>query len=437
MNIQQIIEKKKQSLPLSEEEIRYFITEYTSGKIPDYQAAAWLMAVCIRGMNAAETAVLTDAIAHSGDTVDLSPLGKSTVDKHSTGGVGDKTTLIVTPIVAAIGARVAKMTGRGLGHTGGTADKLESISGFKIEMERDAFLSQVEKIGIAVIAQNAVLAPADKKLYALRDVTATVNSLPLIASSIMGKKLASGAHSIVLDVKYGSGAFMKTKEDAAELAACMVDIGARCGRNMSALITDMDAPLGTAVGNALEVKEALAVLRGDGDGRLTELCLALASEMVMLALEKDETDAKKLTRDALFSGAALKKFEEWVSAQGGDTAFINNPDLLPAAHFSKDFLAPRDGFISKINTEGIGCAALLLGAGRRVKDDEIDRSAGIVFLKGRGERVREGDPVATLYTSDEGRLADAEAELSSAITVSDTQPETAELIFKVIRKAAK
>ena len=308
MDIRQIIEKKKATLPLSDEEIRFFVREYTRGSIPDYQAAAWLMAVCLRGMSAKETATLTDAIANSGDTVDLSALGERTVDKHSTGGVGDKTTLIVAPIVAAAGGLVAKMTGRGLGHTGGTADKLESISGYRVAMESEEFLGQVERIGIAVIAQNTVLAPADKKLYALRDVTATINSIPLIASSIMGKKLASGARSIVLDVKCGSGSFMKTAEDAERLAEAMVEIGARCGRNVSALITDMDTPLGYAVGNALEVLEAVSVLRGEGCKRLTELCLSLASEMLALSLGLDETAARAAASSALYEGRALLKF---------------------------------------------------------------------------------------------------------------------------------
>ena len=437
MQIQQIIEKKKQRLELSDEEILYFVNEYTAGSIPDYQAAAWLMAVCLCGMTHRETATLTNAIAYSGETVDLSSLGDTTVDKHSTGGVGDKTTLIVAPIAAAVGARVAKMTGRGLGHTGGTADKLESIPGFRTDMSREDFLTQVEKIGIAVVAQNAVLAPADKKLYALRDVTATVNSVPLIASSIIGKKLASGARSIVLDVKYGSGSFMKTREAALVLAETMVDIGARCGRNMSALITDMDRPLGRCIGNALEVREALEVLSGEGCPRLTELCLALATEMVTHSLGIDEKAAKKLTREALYQKKALAKFGEWIGSQGANADVKDLPELLPKAKLSRSLYAPRDGFITHTDAERIGYAALLLGAGRRVKEDRIDHSAGIVLERSVGDAVKAGDTVATLYSSDEKRLDDAMEELAEAIFYGKEPPMESELIFKIVRRAAE
>ena len=433
MDIRQIIEKKKAALELSDAEIRYFVREYTRGEIPDYQAAALLMAVCLRGMTPAETAILTDAIANSGDTVDLSLLGERTVDKHSTGGVGDKTTLIVTPIVAAAGGLVAKMTGRGLGHTGGTADKLESISGYRLEMDTDQFLLQVEKIGLAVISQNSVLAPADKKLYALRDVTATINSIPLIASSIIGKKLASGARSIVLDVKCGSGSFMKTVEDAERLAEAMVDIGARCGRNMAALITDMDSPLGYAVGNALEVSEAVSVLRGEGCPRLTELCLALAREMLMLSLGLDEATAKQTADAALYEGRALEKFKEWISSQGGNADFVENTSLLPQADFSCELLASGDGYITAADTERVGYAALLLGAGRRTKEDKIDYAAGILFRRRVGDYVKKGEAIATLYSNSADALAPALEELSSAISLS-SKPKSSPLIYKIIRR---
>lgn len=435
MDIRQIIEKKKAALELSDAEIRFFIEEYTRGEIPDYQAAALLMAVCLRGMTPMETAILTDAIANSGDTVDLSMLGERTVDKHSTGGVGDKTTLIVAPIVAAAGGLVAKMTGRGLGHTGGTADKLESISGYRVDIDSQQFLEQVKRIGIAVVAQNAVLAPADKKLYALRDVTATIDSIPLIASSIIGKKLASGARSIVLDVKCGSGSFMKTAEDAERLAEAMVDIGARCGRNISALITDMDSPLGYAVGNALEVREAVSVLRGKGCPRLTELCLALASEMLMLSLGLQKEAATAAASAALYEGHALRKFGEWISAQGGDTDFIENTDLLPSAAHALEFLADEDGFIWGTDTERVGYASLLLGAGRKTKEDTIDYAAGIIFHKRKGDFVKRGEAIATLYSSREELLAPALKELSSAISLSKSEPKKGALIYKVIRKS--
>lgn len=432
MRMYDIIHKKRLGLELTNEEIEFFVKGYTNGSIPDYQAAAFAMAVVFVGMTDRETASLTLAMAHSGDMIDLSCLGDLSVDKHSTGGVGDKTTLIVAPTVAALGAKVAKMSGRGLGHTGGTVDKLESIEGYKTSLSEEDFLDQVKKIGIAVIGQTGNLAPCDKKLYALRDVTATVDSIPLITSSIMSKKIAAGAHSIVLDIKAGSGAFMKTSEDAEVLGRKMIDIGKSCGRNVAALITDMNVPLGRAVGNALEVKEAISVLRGETKGDLREVCEALASSMVCLALGKDLEESKKLVKDAIDSGLAYAKFREWIGAQGGNVAWCDNPDLFPRAKGEYDAVATENGYIGGMNAEKIGSASVLLGAGRVSKDDKIDMSAGIVLVKKTGEYVEKGDVVAKLYTSDEKRLPDAEKMFFDAITYSDTEPQKGTLIYKTL-----
>ncbi len=432
MRMYDIIHKKRLGLELTNEEIEFFVKGYTDGSIPDYQAAAFAMAVVFVGMTDRETAALTLAMAHSGDMIDLSCLGDLSVDKHSTGGVGDKTTLIVAPTVAALGAKVAKMSGRGLGHTGGTVDKLESIEGYKTSLSEEDFLGQVKKIGIAVIGQTGNLAPCDKKLYALRDVTATVDSIPLITSSIMSKKIAAGSHSIVLDIKTGSGAFMKTPEDAEVLGRKMIDIGKSCGRNVAALITDMNVPLGHAVGNALEVKEAISVLRGKTKGDLREVCEALASSMVCLALGKDLEESKKLVKDAIDSGLAYAKFREWIGAQGGNVAWCDNPDLFPRAKVEYDAVAAESGYIGGMNAEKIGSASVLLGAGRVSKEDKIDMSAGIVLVKKTGEYVEKGDVVAKLYTSDEKRLPDAEKMFFDAITYSDTEPQKGTLIYKTL-----
>ncbi len=407
MRMYDIIEKKRDGLALSDEEIRFFVDGYTDGSIPDYQASALCMAIFFRGMNDREISVLTDAMAHSGDMIDLSRFGTLSADKHSTGGVGDKTSLIVMPIVAALGAKVAKMTGRGLGHTGGTVDKLESIPGYQIALDSERFLTQVEDIGISLVGQSGNLTPADKKLYALRDVTATVNSIPLITSSIMSKKLAAGAHNIVLDVKVGSGAFMKTPADGRALAEKMVSIGKLCGRNMTAVLTNMDVPLGHNIGNALEVREAVAVLKGESRGDLREVCIALASNLIRMVFDLTEEEARRRVIDALGSGAAFSKLKEWISAQGGDTRCLDDPSLFPATAFAYEIQSPVNGYIRKMDAERIGITSVMLGAGRETKDAPIDYSAGIVLCKKVGERVSAGETLATLYTNRESALAEA------------------------------
>ena len=434
MHIYDIISKKKRGEVLSDEEINFFVSGYTDGSIPDYQISALLMAILLKGCTNEETATLTEAISKSGDTVDLSSLGDTTVDKHSTGGVGDKTTLILAPIVASIGAKVAKMSGRGLGHTGGTVDKLESFPGYKTSMDADEFLEQVKKIGVAVIGQSGNLAPADKKLYALRDVTATIDSIPLITSSVMGKKLASGTKSIVLDVKCGSGAFMQTAEDAIELAENMVAIGYARGRRVSALITNMDMPLGRAVGNILEVKEAIEVLSGRGPEDLHTVATSLATEMVSLSLGKSLDEARALVDDAIYSGKALAKFVEWIETQGGDASFARSPELFPKAPLSREIKAASDGFIQAMNTEAVGLSAVALGAGRVTKEDVIDFTAGIIIEKKTGDKVKAGEVIATLYSSTEERLDDGERQYLAALTIGSEAPRELPLIHKIIRK---
>ena len=434
MNMYDIITKKKHGEELSDEEIGFFVDGYTRGDIPDYQASALMMAICLCGMNERETTTLTIAMAHSGDTVDLEEFGTLSVDKHSTGGVGDKTTLIVTPIVASLGAKVAKMSGRGLGHTGGTIDKLESFPGYDVSLEAENFKKQVREIGISVIGQSGNLAPADKKLYALRDVTATVDSIPLITSSIMSKKLAAGTKSIVLDVKFGSGAFMNTLDKATELATNMVKIGNCAGRRVSALITNMDMPLGQAVGNILEVKEAIEVLSGGGPDDLREVCLGLASEMVSLSLDKTHKEAMAMCVSALNSGDALAKFREWIKAQGGDARYIDTPWLFPTAKFVREIVAKEDGYVTAMNTERIGSAAVMLGAGRITKSDEIDYSAGLRILKKTGDYVMKGEALAEIYTNNESSLDTAESVYRDAVTLGQKPARELPLIYKVIRK---
>ncbi|MEE3394899.1 MAG: thymidine phosphorylase, partial [Candidatus Onthomonas sp.] len=384
-------------------------------------------------MNDREISVLTDAMAHSGDMIDLSRFGTLSADKHSTGGVGDKTSLIVMPIVAALGAKVAKMTGRGLGHTGGTVDKLESIPGYQIALDSERFLTQVEDIGISLVGQSGNLTPADKKLYALRDVTATVNSIPLITSSIMSKKLAAGAHNIVLDVKVGSGAFMKTPADGRALAVKMVSIGKLCGRNMTAVLTNMDAPLGHNIGNALEVREAVAVLKGESRGDLREVCIALASNLIRMVFDLTEEEARRRVIDALGSGAAFSKLKEWISAQGGDTRCLDDPSLFPATAFAYEIQSPVNGYIRKMDAERIGITSVMLGAGRETKDAPIDYSAGIVLCKKVGERVSAGETLATLYTNRESALAEAAEHYLTALTFGETPPEPQPLIYEIVR----
>ncbi len=424
MRMYDLIDKKKRGLSLSEKEIHFLVKGAADDSIPNYQLTAFLMAVCFRGMDKTETAVLTDAMARSGDTLDLSIFRTNSVDKHSTGGVGDKTTLIVTPIAAALGCAVAKMSGRGLGYTGGTADKLASIPGYRLTMPHEEFLRQVEAVGAAVISQSGNLAPADKKLYALRDVTATVDSLPLIASSIMSKKLAAGAHSIVLDVKVGSGAFMKTAEDAAALARAMVDIGTACGRRVTAVLTNMDIPLGIGVGNTLEVLESVSVLKGGGPADLKTVSLELAAHMVSLTREIPLSEARSLTKETLESGAALKKFRQWIEAQGGDTGFIDDPLALPRASLIRPLPAPSAGYITGMNTETIGEASVLLGAGRARAEDEISPAAGIEILKKTGDRVERGEPLAILHTAEESRFAEAAQRYASAIAIGNEKPKS-------------
>lgn len=425
-----LIEKKKRGESLTAQELKFLIEGYTKGEIPDYQMSAFAMAVCFQGMDSEETAVLTMAMAESGDQVDLSSLGDATVDKHSTGGVGDKTTLIVAPLVASLGGVVAKMSGRGLGHTGGTVDKLESIPGYRTELSSEGFMECARRIGLVVAGQSGNLAPADKKLYALRDVTATVNALPLIASSIMSKKLAAGSRSIVLDVKCGSGAFMKTPEAAAELAKEMVAIGSSCGRKVSALITNMDLPLGLAVGNALEVEEAMEVLAGEGPADLREVCLALASEMLVLCKDYSEAEARALAEKALQSGKALAKFKEWIAAQGGNLEdFIQTRKKEVASY---EVLADQNGYICEMDAEKIGLAAMLLGAGRASKEDVIDFDAGLKILKKTGDKIQAGEPIAVLYTATARDFKTAEQCYRSALTIGEERPMEQPLVYRKI-----
>lgn len=408
-----IIKKKRDGGELSKTEIEYLINGYVKGDVKDYMMSAFAMSVFFRGMTPRETADLTLVMAESGDSADLSVFGNLTCDKHSTGGVGDKTTLIVAPIAASLGCVVAKMSGRALGHTGGTVDKLESIPGYRVAMTPEEFKEQAGKIGICVVGQTGNFAPADKKLYSLRSVTATVESIPLIASSIMSKKLAAGSHSIVLDVKVGSGAFMKNFDEAKALAESMVSIGKMCGRNVVALLTDMDVPLGRAIGNSLEVKEAIEVLCGVQRGALREICVALASRMVALTHGIDTAESIKMVEQSLDSGKAYAKFEEWIRTQGGDLS------ALPEAKYKYEILAKSDGYITRADSEEIGNASLLLGAGRIEKDDAIDYSAGIILRKTVGDKVDRGEVIAELYTSDSSKLGDAVARFDGAIEYGD------------------
>lgn len=432
MKMYDLIQKKKEGKALTREEIACFVRGYTDGTIPDYQASAFLMAVCFRGMTEEETAHLTEEMMRSGEMLDLSRFGDRTVDKHSTGGVGDKTTLIVAPIAAACGAVVAKMTGRGLGHTGGTMDKMESVPGMKTALSPEEFYENAEKIGLCVVGQNKALAPADGKMYALRDVTATVDSIPLIAASIMSKKLAAGAKNIVLDVKCGRGAFMKTPEDAEALARAMVAIGTRLGRRVRAVITDMDSPLGTCIGNALEVKEAVEVLQGGGDERLRRVALELSSHMLSLSLGLSAEEGRRRGEEALSSGRAYSKMKEWFRAQGGDVSVLENTDLLPVSPEKETVYAEEDGFLSGPDALLAGTAAGALGAGRKTKEDSIDHGAGIVLLCQSGSYVKKGDPVAELYSSDKEKLSDGKRIFLSALRYEKKEPSAPPLIYKVI-----
>ena len=434
MRMYDLIKEKRDGGVLSDEEIRWMIDGYVKGEIPDYQMSAMLMAIYFQGMTDHETAVMTDAAAHSGDMVDLSSIPGVKVDKHSTGGVGDKTTLIVGPIAAACGVKIAKMSGRGLGHTGGTVDKLESIPGMQVALDREAFFRIVKEIGLCVIGQSGNLTPADKKMYALRDVTGTVESIPLIAMSIMSKKLAAGSDCILLDVKCGSGAFMKTKEQAVTLAEKMVAIGEHAGRKVGALITNLDIPLGHKIGNSLEVEEAVETLRGEGPADLTEICLELAAHMLYLAGKGSLEECRRMSKEAVESGAALRKLEAMVEAQGGDVRVIRDPALFAQAPVIEEIKAPASGYITHMDTEAIGVAAALLGAGRETKDDTIDYSAGIVLQKKTGEYVEQGQTIALFHTSERRRLKDAEERFLHALTIEKENREQQPLILgQVVR----
>ena len=432
MRMYDIIQKKRDGNPLSEAEIQWFIENYVAGNIPDYQVAALCMAIYFRGMNLEETTALTFAVRDSGDRLDFSEINGLRVDKHSTGGVGDKTSLVVAPIVASLGVKVAKMSGRGLGHTGGTIDKLEAIPGFNTGIPVDEFKEIVNRVGIAIVGQTASLAPADKLLYALRDVTATVDSLPLIVSSIMGKKLAADDDCIVLDVKTGSGSFMKTPERSRELAEWMVQIGKRAGKRMRALITDMDRPLGYAIGNSLEVIEAIETLKGQGPADLTELCIALAAHILNLAEKGSYEECEKLAKDTIANGTALKTFADMVEAQGGEKDWIYNPEKFPQAKYEYVVTAKEEGYITGVDTESYGVASLLLGAGRNTKEDVIDPAAGIYLCAKTGDFVKVGDKIAVLYSEKESGFAAAEARLLAATRIQKNAPKSEPLILDIV-----
>lgn len=433
MRMYDIIHKKRNGGELSEEEIRFFIEGYTDESIPDYQAAALCMAVYFRGMTPKETSILTLAMAESGDQIDLGGIEGFTVDKHSTGGVGDKTSLIVVPIVASCGGKVAKMSGRGLGHTGGTVDKLESIPGFRTELNPDDFIKQVNGIGLCIVGQTGELAPADKKLYALRDVTATVESIPLIASSIMSKKLAAGSKGIVLDVKTGSGAFMKTVEESENLAKEMVAIGKSAGRSVTAVITNMDIPLGDSVGNSLEVIEAIKTLKGEGERDLTEVCLTLAAQMLSMVTGEDEKTCYSMAKGAIDNGLAINKLREMISAQGGNANVVDDYSLFKQPKYTAEIFSECDGYIEHTDAEKIGIASVILGAGREKKGDPIDPSAGIVLKKKTGDYVKKGEPLAVFYTDDEGKIEGAKQEFLDAFTFGNERTQPQKLIYKIIK----
>lgn len=420
MRMVDIIEKKRDGQELTTAEINFFIEGYTKGEIPDYQASALAMAIYFQDMNDRERADLTRAMVESGDTIDLSDIDGVKVDKHSTGGVGDTTTLVLAPLVASLDVPVAKMSGRGLGHTGGTIDKLESIAGFHVELTREQFIDLVNRDKVAVIGQSGNLTPADKKLYALRDVTGTVNSIPLIASSIMSKKIAAGADAIVLDVKTGDGAFMKTQEDAEKLAHAMVRIGNHVGRKTIAIISDMSQPLGFAIGNALEVKEAIETLQGKGPKDLTELVLTLGSQMVILAGKaKTSEEAKEMLLDAIHSGKALAKFKEFLANQGGDASIVDDLTKLPQAKYKIELPAKQSGYISRMVADEIGVASMILGAGRATKEDVIDLAVGLVLHKKVGDKVEEGESILTIYSNREN-VEDVKQKLYDNIFIADT-----------------
>ncbi|MGB3159621.1 MAG: pyrimidine-nucleoside phosphorylase [Carnobacterium sp.] len=431
MRIVDLIAKKQHGKALTTEEINYMIEGFTTGEIPDYQMSAIAMAIYFQGMDDHERSDLTMSMVNSGEKIDLSAIHGVKVDKHSTGGVGDTTTLVLAPLVASLGVPIAKMSGRGLGHTGGTIDKLEAIPGFTVELTQEKFIELVNKNKVAVVGQSGNLTPADKKLYALRDVTGTVESIPLIASSIMSKKIAAGADAIVLDVKIGAGAFMKTKEDARELAHAMVKIGNLVGRQTMAVISDMSQPLGYAIGNALEVKEAIETLEGNGPEDLVELCLTLGSQMVHLAgIGGNLAEARLLLEENLNNGKALEKFKEFVASQGGDISVIDNPERLPQAEYQSEVLASRDGVVSQINADEIGIAAMMLGAGRANKESKIDLAVGLMLRKKVGDKVEKGESLVTIY-SNQKDVSSVENKIQENIAISD-KAEPIQLIHELI-----
>lgn len=428
-----IIARKRDGRVLSAEEIDFFVQGFAQDRIADYQAAAWLMAVVLRGMDRQETIDLTMSMVRSGTQLDLKDVASFVVDKHSTGGVGDKTTLVVAPLVAAAGLSVGKMSGRGLGFTGGTLDKLESIPGFRADLSVDEFLKQLASIGIVVTGQSVDLAPADGKFYALRDVTGTVKSLPLIASSIMSKKIAAGTNGIVLDVKVGHGAFMETEEEGLELARLMVDIGRKMGRKVRAAISDMSQPLGRAVGNALELREALDTLEGNGPPDFRQHCLTIASQMLMVAGQfQAEAEATEHLKHLLDSKRALSKFREWIGAQGGDVAYTVEPSHLPSAKYVREIAAPREGYVAGVNAREVGLTSMLLGGGRAKKGDQIDHAVGIVLEAKVGDQVEKGQHLLTIYTNDEGKMAGARQRLLAAYEWSDEPVTAPPLIHQIV-----
>lgn len=435
MRIYDIIRKKRDKEELSKAEIDFFVERYSKGEIPDYQASALLMAIYLNKMNKQETAYLTEAMMNSGEVMDLSAINGIKVDKHSTGGVGDKTTIALAPIIAACGVPVAKMSGRGLGHTGGTLDKLEAIPGFSIEMSADKFIDSVNDIKIAVCGQTASIAVADKKMYALRDVTATVDNISLIAASIMCKKLASGADAIVLDVKTGDGAFMKTLDDSFELAKEMVEIGTRMNRQTIGIVSDMDEPLGSAVGNSLEVKEAIDALKGNGPSDFMHLCETLGAYMLVSAkVANDYEDGVARIKNVLESGAALDKFKEFVANQGGDPRVADDYSLLPQADHIVEIKSEKTGYINKIEAEAVGVSAMVLGAGRETKDDVLDLSAGLLIKKKVGDYVKEGDTLAIMHFNKEDKFEDAKRRFINAYKISENKTEPKKLIYGVVTK---
>jgi len=435
MRMYDLITKKKQGEALTKEEINFIVEGFTNGTIPDYQMSAFLMAVCLKEMNLRETIDLTMAMVNSGDVLDLSPIIGKKADKHSTGGVGDKTSLIIGPMVAALGVPVAKMSGRGLGHTGGTIDKLESFPGFSVSLTEQQFFDNVNRMKLAIIGQTANLAPADKKMYALRDVTATVDNLSLISSSIMSKKIAAGSDVIVLDVKCGSGAFMKTREEAEALAKTMVEIGNGVGRETYAVLSDMSQPLGKYVGNALEVKEAIKTLKGQGPDDLFEACLTLASYMLLgVGRAQNINEAEALLKSTIEDGSALKKLAEFVEAQGGDSSYVWNPDKFPRTEFIEEIVATEDGYVAEILTDEIGMTSLVLGGGRETKESEIDLSVGIKIHKKVGDYVRKGESLARLYANDLAKIKAAAPRLQAAYKLTKERVEAPKHVLGIVTK---